>query len=274
MNEQTPPALTAAERKALKARAHHLNPVVIVGEAGLSDAVLAEAERAIVIHELIKIRVLGDDRDARTELMGRFCDALGAAPVQMIGKLLVLWRPRPVTERDASGPHLPKKIAGSGARTKAAGSGARTTSGTGARSKSSGSAAAPGRSNAGKTAKPGSRSAIATPRRPADGEGRRTPAAAGRTAGGRGAGARDSGEETGRRRGPSGRASDGGVSDGRASGGRGASATGRGRAAARDDAPERESRPTTHVNRATKAPRAALKPGARKTGARTRTTRR
>lgn len=120
MSEKTPLALTAAERKALKARAHHLNPVVIVGEAGLSEAVLAEAERAIAIHELIKIRVLGDDRDTRIELMGRLCDALGCSPVQMIGKLLVVFRPKPAETGDhRDGPHVPKKIAGSGGKAKA-----------------------------------------------------------------------------------------------------------------------------------------------------------
>lgn len=133
MSEKTPLALTAAERKALKARAHHLNPVVIVGEAGLSEPVLAEAERAIAIHELIKIRVLGDDRDTRLELMGRLCDALACAPVQMIGKLLVVFRPKPVEANDRrDAPHVPKKIAGSGGKAKAK----PRTGGTGAAAKS------------------------------------------------------------------------------------------------------------------------------------------
>ncbi len=61
-----PIALTPADRKALRARAHHLDPVVMIGDAGLSRAVLAEADRALGAHELIKIRVLGDDRAQRT----------------------------------------------------------------------------------------------------------------------------------------------------------------------------------------------------------------
>ena len=94
------PALSAAERKALRALGHHLDPVVMIGDAGLSAAVLAEAARALNAHELIKIRVLGDDRQARAQMMADLCAALGCAPVQSIGKLLLVWRPRPA---EASG---------------------------------------------------------------------------------------------------------------------------------------------------------------------------
>lgn len=111
--------LTPADRKELRARAHHLNPVVMIGEAGLTEAVLAEARRAIAVHELIKIRVLGDDRDLRSALMQQLCEALACAPVQMIGKLLVVYRPRPADEDAARsarprGPHVPKKAAAAG----------------------------------------------------------------------------------------------------------------------------------------------------------------
>jgi putative YhbY family RNA-binding protein len=91
------PALTAtpAQRAALRAQAHALKPVVLIGAEGLTEAVMAEIERNLVAHELIKIRVFGDDRDARLEAYATICDRLSAAPVQHIGKLLVLYRPAP-----------------------------------------------------------------------------------------------------------------------------------------------------------------------------------
>lgn len=88
-------------RLALKARAHALNPVVLLGAAGLTEAVLKEIDRALSAHELIKVRVPGDDRDEREAIFARVADALGAARVQMIGKLLVLYRPRPPADGSA-----------------------------------------------------------------------------------------------------------------------------------------------------------------------------
>jgi putative YhbY family RNA-binding protein len=87
--------LTPAERRALRAQAHHLDPVIMIGEAGLTPAVLNEIDNALKGASLIKIRVLGDDRDARAAMMGEICSALGASPVQRIGKILVVFRPRP-----------------------------------------------------------------------------------------------------------------------------------------------------------------------------------
>lgn len=87
--------LTTAERKALRADAHHLDPVVMIGGDGLTPAVLKEADAALKAHGLIKVRVLGDDRAAREEMYNQICDKLDAAPIQHIGKLLVLWRPVP-----------------------------------------------------------------------------------------------------------------------------------------------------------------------------------
>lgn len=114
--EHSAPVLTPAQRKELKALAHHRNPVVIIGEAGLTEAVLAEIARAIEVHELVKIRVLGDDRGLRQAAMQQICDTLGCAPVQMIGKLLVVYRPRPPEPAARPrGPYLPKKAAASGA---------------------------------------------------------------------------------------------------------------------------------------------------------------
>ena len=90
-----PVKLTPRERAHLKARAHALEPVVLVGNAGLTDKVAAEVERALAAHELIKIRIGGADRNAREELCDAICARADAAEVQRVGKVLVLWRPRP-----------------------------------------------------------------------------------------------------------------------------------------------------------------------------------
>ncbi|RYF18548.1 MAG: YhbY family RNA-binding protein [Comamonadaceae bacterium] len=87
--------LSVAERKAHRAGAHHLDPVVMVGNEGLTPAVKKETDAALNAHGLIKVRVLGDDRDAREAMFQQLCEDLGAAPIQHIGKLLVLWRPKP-----------------------------------------------------------------------------------------------------------------------------------------------------------------------------------
>jgi RNA-binding protein len=90
--------LTPRERSFLKARAHALEPVVHVGQDGLSDAVLREIERALTAHELVKVRAGGDDRDARRSLLEAICARTGAEAVQHVGKVFVLWRPRPQEE--------------------------------------------------------------------------------------------------------------------------------------------------------------------------------
>ena len=87
--------LTIAERKAHRAEAHHLDPVVMIGNEGLTAAVKKEINAALNAHGLIKVRVLGDDRAQRDEMYQSLADELGAAPIQHIGKLLVLWRPKP-----------------------------------------------------------------------------------------------------------------------------------------------------------------------------------
>jgi len=89
------PALTPSERRALRARAHHLHLVVSVGQHGLTAAVLHEIDVNLVAHELIKVRVFSDDRGERETLLQSICAELDAAPVQHIGKLLVVWRPAP-----------------------------------------------------------------------------------------------------------------------------------------------------------------------------------
>jgi putative YhbY family RNA-binding protein len=87
--------LAPARRRALRARAHHLHPVVSIGHHGLTPAVLHELDINLLAHELIKVRVFSDLRDERDALLHRVCAALDATPIQHIGKLLVLWRPAP-----------------------------------------------------------------------------------------------------------------------------------------------------------------------------------
>jgi putative YhbY family RNA-binding protein len=87
--------LSSASRRELRARAHALNPVVAIAENGLSEAVLKEIDASLKAHELIKIRVFGDSREDRIAYLERICDELGAAAVQHIGKLLVVYRPKP-----------------------------------------------------------------------------------------------------------------------------------------------------------------------------------
>jgi len=91
--------LTPAQRKVHRAEAHHLDPVVMIGADGLTPAVIKETDAALNAHGLIKIRVLGDDRAAREAMYQQLADALNAAPIQHIGKLLVLWRPQPTKEK-------------------------------------------------------------------------------------------------------------------------------------------------------------------------------
>jgi len=87
--------LTPAERKEKRSEAHHLDPVVMIGADGLTPAVLKEIEAALKAHGLIKVRMFSDDRAAREATLATLADQLGAAAVQHIGKLLVLWRPIP-----------------------------------------------------------------------------------------------------------------------------------------------------------------------------------
>jgi RNA-binding protein len=84
--------LTPGERKALKARAHKLEPVVQIGAKGLTDEVVAEIERALNAHELIKVRAGGLERDAREAVLKHICGRTGAEQVQQVGKVFVLFR--------------------------------------------------------------------------------------------------------------------------------------------------------------------------------------
>ena len=84
--------LTPAERKALKAKAHKLDPVVHIGAKGLTEEVIAEIDRALGAHELIKVRAGSMERDARDEAFDSICARTGAEAVQQVGKVFVLFR--------------------------------------------------------------------------------------------------------------------------------------------------------------------------------------
>ena len=99
--------LTPAQRKEHRAEAHHLDPVVMIGGDGLTPAVRKEADHALNAHGLIKIRVLGDDRAARELIFQTLAHELNAAPIQHIGKLLVLWRPQPEKEKVVDEDRMP-----------------------------------------------------------------------------------------------------------------------------------------------------------------------
>ena len=87
--------LTPRERAHLKGRAHALEPRVMIGHGGLTDTVVAEIDRALKAHELIKVKILDADRDAREAIGEAICERTDAAPVQRVGKVIVLWRPKP-----------------------------------------------------------------------------------------------------------------------------------------------------------------------------------
>lgn len=107
--------LSSSERKERRALAHHLDPVAMIGGDGLTPAVVREIDLALDAHGLIKVRVFSDDRAAREAMLVQLAGQLGAAPVQHIGKLLVLWRPIPPKEKApredrGAGPKLVKVV--------------------------------------------------------------------------------------------------------------------------------------------------------------------
>lgn len=99
--------LTPAQRKDHRAEAHHLNPVVMIGSDGLTAAVKKEVDAALNAHGLIKVRVQSDDRAGRETIFQTLADELDAAPIQHIGKLLVLWRPMPEKEKKVNEDRMP-----------------------------------------------------------------------------------------------------------------------------------------------------------------------
>ena len=96
--------LPPKRRSELRSRAHKLAPVVIIGDKGLTDDVLAEIDRALRAHELVKVRAAAGERDARNGGMESICEKLEAHPVQQIGKVLVVFRENP---RERPAPGLP-----------------------------------------------------------------------------------------------------------------------------------------------------------------------
>jgi RNA-binding protein len=98
-----PATLTNRERAHLKARAHALEPVVHIGHGGVTDAVIAEVDRALTVHGLVKVRAGAAERDERAEILETLCARTDAAKVQTVGKVMVLWRPQPEDQKRQQG---------------------------------------------------------------------------------------------------------------------------------------------------------------------------
>ncbi|MCZ4329404.1 YhbY family RNA-binding protein [Castellaniella denitrificans] len=116
--------LTSQQRSALRAAAHPLHPVVLIGDRGLTTAVLEEIDRTLAAHELIKIRVAGAERAERDAMLAQICETLSCAAVHHLGKTLIIYRPDPLAQQAAqtaenatravrrkSEPYVPKKQA-------------------------------------------------------------------------------------------------------------------------------------------------------------------
>ena len=84
--------LNPRQRQFLRRQAHHLKPVVTLGQAGLSEAVAAEADRALTDHELIKVRIAAGDRDARATMSEELARLTAAETVQVLGRVVILYR--------------------------------------------------------------------------------------------------------------------------------------------------------------------------------------
>ena len=114
--------LSSAQRRELRAQAHNLNPVVSIAENGLTESVLKEIDLNLRAHQLIKIRVYGDSRDDRLAYYEQICAQLDAAPVQHIGKLLIVFRPAPLENAtvDAKKGQKPRRPASEPRKTKRA----------------------------------------------------------------------------------------------------------------------------------------------------------
>lgn len=119
--------ITSQERSELRALAHPLRPVVLIGDRGLSESVLKEIDLNLNAHQLIKVRIAGEEREARNAMQEAICDTLSCALVHHLGKTLILYRPDAAVQRakaeaeystralrKPSEPHTPKKQAASG----------------------------------------------------------------------------------------------------------------------------------------------------------------
>ena len=114
--------LTAKRRSELRAEAHKLNPVVIIGDKGLTDEVIAEIDRSLKAHELIKVRAAGGERDSRDAWLEGICARLEAHAVQQIGKIFVIYRENPkekeARKKPAAAPKKSAKAAAPGDKVK------------------------------------------------------------------------------------------------------------------------------------------------------------
>lgn len=86
--------MNSVDKKRLRAEAHALKPVVMIGQAGLTDAVLAEIELALNSHELIKVKIRAE-REERQQISEKICAATGAELIQTIGQIAVIYRLNP-----------------------------------------------------------------------------------------------------------------------------------------------------------------------------------
>jgi RNA-binding protein len=91
--------LSESQKKYLRGLGHGLKPVVMIGDAGLTEAVLAEFENSLEHHELLKVRVKVGDRAARDSIIAALCDSAGAELVQRIGNMALLYRENPEKKR-------------------------------------------------------------------------------------------------------------------------------------------------------------------------------
>lgn len=103
--------LSPTERRALRAAAHHLQPTVAIAGNGLTPNVLKEIDGSLKAHELIKVKLHGLEREQRTVLLDEICATLDCAPVQHIGNILILWRPKPEGGQAAAKPRRRKAAA-------------------------------------------------------------------------------------------------------------------------------------------------------------------
>ena len=92
--------LTSAQIRELKKQAHSLKPVVMVGQHGLSESVLAEIDSTLDIHELIKVKLAGADKDDREEMSKAIVEATSASLVQIIGRVAIFYRPNPKKKKN------------------------------------------------------------------------------------------------------------------------------------------------------------------------------
>lgn len=119
--------ITSQERSTLRAAAHSLRPVVLIGDRGLTESVLKEIDLHLTAHKLIKVRASGQERAERDVLLETICQSLSCAPIHHLGKTLIIYRPDPQAapagpdpanntraQRKPSEPYTPKKQAAQG----------------------------------------------------------------------------------------------------------------------------------------------------------------